>query len=77
MSEQEQLAQLCEKLGASPVQAAVMAAQLLKRATQQAEERGISREAALARLLQLVVQGRSGEPPAEFPPTTPPTPPQN
>ena len=31
-------------------------------------------EAALARLLDLVVQGRSGVPPPDFPPTAPPPP---
>jgi hypothetical protein len=75
MSELEQLTALCERLGAPRAQAATMAAQLLKRAEQQALERGITREAALARLLQLMVQGRSGTPPAEFPPTSPPPPP--
>jgi hypothetical protein len=72
MNELEQLTALCERLGAPRAQAAAMAAQLLKRAEQQALERGITREAALARLLQLMVQGRSGTPPAEFPPTQPP-----
>lgn len=68
MSEQEQLTQLCTRLGAPPAQASIMAAQLLKRAEQQAIERGITREAALARLLDLVVKGRNGEVPAEFAP---------
>jgi hypothetical protein len=72
MSELAQLAQLCERLGAPPAQAATMAAQLLKRAEQLALERGTTREAALQRLLALMVQGRSGVPPEEFPPTTPP-----
>jgi hypothetical protein len=73
MSEIEQLTQLCQRLGAPRAQAETMAAQLLKRATQQAAERGTSREAALARLLELVVKGRAGEVPAEFaPPSGPP-----
>lgn len=72
MSELEQLTQLCERLGAPPGQAAAMAAQLLKRAGQIAAERGGTREAALKRLLDLVVQGSAGNVPAEFPPTTPP-----
>ena len=76
MSELEQLTQLCERLGAPRAQAATMAAQLLKRAEQQAVERGISREAALARLLDLVVKGRAGEVPAEFAPRVAPPPPQ-
>ena len=75
MTEQEQLTQLCENLGAPHAQAEAMAAQLLKRATQLAAERGGTREAALARLLELVTKGRAGEVPAEFapPPQTPPT----
>lgn len=38
-----------------------MAAQLLKRAAQLVAERGLTREAALAHLLNVVVKGRSGE----------------
>ncbi len=75
MNELEQLAQLCERLGASSAQARTMAAQLAKRATQIAAERGITREAALARLLDLVVQGRAGGVPADFTPPLPPAPP--
>lgn len=66
MSELEQLTLLCERLGAPRAQAATMAAQLLKRAEQLAAERGTTREAALARLLDIVVRGRSGEVPSEF-----------
>jgi hypothetical protein len=73
MTEAEQLAQLCERLGAPRDQAAMMAAQLLKRAEQHAAERGVTREAALARLLQLLVQGRSGQAPAGFEGGPPPT----
>jgi hypothetical protein len=74
MSEEEQLRALCERLGASPAQAATMAAQLLKRAGQLAAERGITREAALAYLLNVVIKGRNGEVPADFPPPSgPPT----
>ena len=68
MTEVEQLTQFCERLGAPPAQAAAMAAQLSKRATQLAAERGLTREAALARLLELVVKGRAGEVPADFAP---------
>ena len=68
MSEDGQLRALCERLGASPAQAATMAAQLLKRAGQLAAERGMPREAALAHLLNVVVKGRNGEVPAEFAP---------
>ncbi len=45
-----------------------MARQLLKRADQLATERSQTREEALAYLLGLVVQGRSGEVPPEFKP---------
>lgn len=71
-SELESLARLCERLGASPEQAAVMAAQLLRRADQLAVERGGTREAALARLLDLLVRGRAGEVPTEFQAPVPP-----
>jgi hypothetical protein len=76
MTEIEQLTQLCERLGAPSAQAATMAAQLVKRATQLATERGITREAALARLLELVVKGRAGEVPADFAPSPPARPPE-
>ena len=75
MTELEQVTQLCERLGAPRAQAATMAAQLLKRAEQHAAERGITREAALARLLDLLVKGRAGEVPGEFAP--PPRPDSN
>ena len=65
MTEHERLTQLCTRLGATPEQAAVMAAQLLKRAEQLAITRGISREAALRGLLDVVVKGRAGEVPTE------------
>ena len=71
MTEEEQLRTLCERLGSTPAQAVTMAAQLQKRATQLATERGITREAAMAHLLNLVVKGRSGEAPPGFPPTAP------
>ena len=66
MTEHEQLTQLCERLGASPAQASTMAMQLLKRADQLAVERGITREAALKGLLDVVVKGRAGEVPPQF-----------
>lgn len=65
-AELESLTQLCERLGASRAQAAVMAAQLLRRADQLAAERGRSRESELARLLDLLIRGRAGEVPSEF-----------
>jgi len=66
MTELEQLTQLCQQLGATPAQAATMAAQLLKRADQLALERGIAREIALRGLLDVVIKGRAGEVPAQF-----------
>jgi len=68
VNEHAQLADLCARLGAPRAQAETMAAQLLKRADQLAAERGVTREAALRRLLELVVQGRAGEVPPEFAP---------
>jgi hypothetical protein len=68
MTELEQLAQLCEKLGASPAQANIMAVQLRKRTDQLAQERGLTREAALKSLLEVVVKGRAGEVPGRFAP---------
>ncbi len=72
MTELEQLTQLCQRLGAAPAQASIMAAQLLKRADQLVKERGLSREAALKGLLEVVVKGRAGEVPARFAPSAPP-----
>ena len=72
MSELEQLAALCERLGAPHAQALTMAAQLLKRAEQLAAERGITRELALKGLLEIVIKGRAGEVPAHFTPRPPP-----
>ncbi len=72
MTELEQLTQLCERLGASPTQAATMAAQMLKRADQLAVTRGIPRAAALASLLEVLVKGRAGEVPTRFAPAPKP-----
>ena len=72
MSELEQLTALCRRLGAEPAQAGTMAAQLLKRADQLALDRGIERTAALKYLVELVMKGRSGETPPEFPASSPP-----
>jgi hypothetical protein len=68
MDELARLTKLCRGLGATPEQAEAMARQLLKRADQLVAERGQSREEAMAYLLRLVVQGRSGEVPPEFRP---------
>lgn len=73
MNEEQQLSRVFETMGASGAQARAMASQLLKRAAQQAQERGVTREAALARLLDLVIKGRSGEVPPEFAPPPPAT----
>lgn len=75
MTELEQLTVLCQQLGAPPAQAVVMATQLLKRADQQVVERGVTREAALKGLLEVLVKGRAGEVPARFQPPTAPNPP--
>lgn len=71
MDELNRLTELCGKLGAPPGQADAMARQLVKRADQLVAERGQTREAAMAYLLKLLVQGRSGEVPAEFQPPPP------
>ena len=71
MTELEQLAQLCEGLGAPPAQAQTMARQLLKRADQLAAERGLARESALKGLLEVVIKGRAGEVPVSFLPPSP------
>ncbi len=61
MDEVEQVAQVLEQLGAEGSQARVMSAQLIKRAEQISQKRGIEKVAALAELLQLVKAGREGE----------------
>jgi hypothetical protein len=71
MNELDQLTELCQRLGANPEQARVMAAQLLKRAEQLALEKNSTREAELKRLLDLVVKGRAGEVPKDFVPPPP------
>lgn len=71
MDELESLSQVWVRLGAPPAQARIMAGQVLKRAGQLAIERGTAREAELARLVDLVVQGRAGTVPANFIPPPP------
>jgi galactokinase len=61
MTELEQLTELCRRLGAEPAPAATMAGQLQKRASQLSNERGITREAAMQYLLEVLVKGRHGE----------------
>ena len=68
MDELAQLTQLCRNLGADTAQAGAMARQLIKRADQLVAERKQTREQAMAYLLRLVVQGRSGEVPPEVQP---------
>jgi len=72
MSEHEQLTALCQRLGAEPPQAEIMAKQLAKRADQLTAERGLSREQALKHLLRIVVEGRAGKAPAASEPDSPP-----
>jgi hypothetical protein len=73
VSELGKIKELCTKLGASPEQAATMARQLMKRADQISIGRNVSREAAMAQLLQILVQGRQGNVPAEFKPSVSPS----
>ncbi|HUG10879.1 MAG TPA: hypothetical protein VMM36_07690 [Opitutaceae bacterium] len=58
--EMEMLVRLCTGLGANEEQARAMAAQLMKRADQLAEERSIPREEAMRYLLEVVTKGRAG-----------------
>lgn len=68
MDELAKLTQLCRRLGAATeVQAETMARQLIKRADQLAVERGIGREAAMERLLSVLVHGRAGQVPPDLP----------
>ena len=71
MDELVRLTELCARLGAGPAQADAMARQLIKRADQLSAGRGQPREEAMAYLLRLVMQGRSGEVPPEFQPPQP------
>jgi hypothetical protein len=68
VSELEKITELCVRLGATPALAATMARQLVKRADQISADRGITREAAMAQLLKILVEGRQGKVPAEFKP---------
>jgi len=52
---------LFERMGAAPQQAERMASQLLKRAEQLVEERGISYLEAVESLLKKVIEARSGD----------------
>ena len=54
-------------MGVQEMTADIMARQLIKRADQLVAERGQNRAEAMAYLLRLVVQGRQGEVPKDFP----------
>lgn len=58
--ETHKLAAVFENLGAAEGQARTMAGQLLKRAEQMAEERGIPRVDALNYLVQVAIAGHQG-----------------
>lgn len=58
--EVEKVARIFVNLGADASQAEVMAAQLLKRAGQISDERGISKVEATETLLKQVIQARQG-----------------
>ena len=64
--ELQQIEALCRKLGAPEEQAKRMASQLVKRADQWVEQRGMTRVDAMKRLLELVVSGRQGMTPPGF-----------
>ena len=51
----------------------MMAAQLLKRAEQISGARGVTREVALAQLLEILVQGRQGNVPSAYKPPAAPS----
>ena len=59
-NEQQQLEELCQRLGADAEQATVMAKQLIKRSGQIADERGIERTEAMRELIELLIKGRNG-----------------
>lgn len=64
MSEDSTLTQLVvsfQRMGANAEQARIMAAQLLKRARQFAQEKQVTEEDALAELLAKVASGRRGD----------------
>ena len=59
-NEAAEIAGIFVNLGAPEKQAEVMASQLIKRAEQIAQERGISKVVATERLLKQVVEARQG-----------------
>jgi hypothetical protein len=58
--ELNRIERLCVDLGSEPDQARRMASQLVKRADQWVEEKGMDRVEAMKRLLEMVVMGRQG-----------------
>jgi len=58
--DEARVAELFRRMGAEGEAAETMARQLLKRAAQIADERGITQVEALSELLQRVIQGREG-----------------
>lgn len=68
-----QIQEIFHRLGAPQRQAATMAHQLIKRAEQLAVERKIPQEQAMEHLLRVLVHGRQGELPPDFPKPLPPT----
>lgn len=59
-SEKDRLAKLLRGWGAEPGEAETMAGQLLKRARQMAEKKGVSEIEALEYLLKVTAAGRAG-----------------
>jgi hypothetical protein len=61
MNQDQQVAQIFEKLGSAPEQAIRMARQLIKRAEQLSETENIPFLESLERLLKLCIGGAQGE----------------
>lgn len=59
-AEIEMLRKLFAQLGAGPDQSLIMARQVIKRAAQVSEDRGVSRVEAMRYLIELVTKGRAG-----------------
>lgn len=59
-AEIEMLRKLFAQLGAGPDQSLIMARQVIKRAAQVSEDRGVSRVEAMRYLIELVTKGRVG-----------------
>lgn len=59
-AEVEMLRKLFAQLGAGSDQSLIMARQVIKRAAQVSEDRGVSRVEAMRYLIELVTKGRAG-----------------